>query len=293
MEIGISIEKLEIIRELTLYTFEELRKDHEEIKELVNRLRNMIQFEMDLPRIEHVLRKGEVKKEEFFRKEPLWIDFEKGCIVERKEVDEIIQKLRNDKIHLVLGKPASGKSVILKNIGFKLANENEKVYFIELKKLSDEEVKQYFGKIPNLNAIFIVDDAHLKLSACEKLARDFRMKGKGLLLIGSRETYGLKEHPMVASEFEYLRKNEMIHLFLRKKQLSDSKIEAVAESLKEYKHDLWLLSWALKAYKPEKDTVEEIEIIENGFLQAGNFKTSPPIINNIVTKKKFWLYGSV
>ena len=153
MEIGISIEKLEIIRELTLYTFEELRKDHEEIKELVNRLLNMTQFEMDLPRIEHVLRKGEVKKEEFFRKEPLWIDFEKGCIVERKEVDEIIQKLRNDKIHLVLGKPASGKSVILKNIGFKLANKNEKVYFIELKKLSDEEIKQYFGKIPALNAI--------------------------------------------------------------------------------------------------------------------------------------------
>jgi len=49
------------------------------------------------------------------------VDYEQGFIVERKEVDEIIRRLENNKVQLVLGAPASGKSIILKNVGFRLA----------------------------------------------------------------------------------------------------------------------------------------------------------------------------
>ena len=276
-KVGISIEFLKTIRELTLHVFGELKKDNEEIKELINRLLELTKHE-ELPTIEHVLKKGEIEKEEIFRKEPMWIDFERGCIVERKiverkEVYDIMEKLKNDKIHLVLGEPASGKSVILKNIGFKLAKEGKKVYFIELKSHSDEEVEEFFRKIPELNAIFIIDDAHLKLSACEKLVREFKRRGKGLLLIGSREVHELRRrHPKESSEFEYLNKTkieakdateDIIRLFLKRKHnLEDRRIEIISKNLERYKHDLWHLSWALLAYNPEKDLVEKEEIVE-------------------------------
>ena len=218
-KVGFSVEYLKDIRGITLYSFEELRADHEEIKELI---RSLIEIQMrgvevkppeiNIPTIQSVLRKGETFEGDFFKKEPEWIDFEEGFVVERKEVDEIMRKLETDNIQLVLGEPASGKSVILKNIGFKLAKENKDVYVVELKRHSRDEVKRYFEDIPEIKVektVFIVDDAHLYLSDCESLLREFKnMNLKAKLIIGSR----------------------------------------------------WHLSWALKAYYPEMDSVEEEEI---------------------------------
>lgn len=269
-------EILKELKELSESNFEEISKQTKISVELLKIIRDLTlaEFEVEIPKIEDVLRK-DVEEEKFFRKKPFWIDFEKGCIVERKVINEIIKKLKEDRIHLVLGEPASGKSVILKNIGFKLAKEGKKVHFIELKEHSSDEIKKYFNEILKLNepdTIFIVDDAHLKLSECERLVRGFKGKD-GFLLIGSREIDELRrEHPKEMSEFEHLSKTkvkaedvteEMIELFLKRKHnLSDDRIKTVSANLERYKHDLWFLSWALLAYNPEKDSVEEREIVE-------------------------------
>ncbi|MCK4734765.1 MAG: hypothetical protein KAT65_20090, partial [Methanophagales archaeon] len=236
--------------------------------------------EIDIPTIQSVLRKGETFEGDFFKKEPEWIDFEKGFIVERKEVDEVIKKLENDNIQLVLGEPASGKSVILKNIGFRLAKENKDVYIVELKKHSRDEVKSYFDdihKIKDERAVFIIDDAHLQLADCERVMREFKnRKSKAQLIIGSRPTRRVRgEHPKEASVFEYLRKarktctyinaedvtEAMIKRFLRREDhFSDERIKTVSKNLERYKKDLWHLSWALKTYDPKKDSVEGEEI---------------------------------
>jgi hypothetical protein len=277
-KIGVSVEYLKDIQEITLYTFEELRADHEEIKGLIRSLIEIqIGGEINIPTIQSVLRKEETTEGDFFKKEPEWIDFEEGFVVERKEVDEIIKKLENDNIQLVLGEPASGKSIILKNIGFKLAKENKDVYTVELKRHSRYEVKRYFNDIPeikNEKAVFIVDDAHLLFAECERLVREFKNRElKAKLVIGSRPTREIRgEHPKEASEFEYLSKTDIhaedvteaiIRGFLRREDhFSDERIKTVSENLEEYKKDLWHLSWALKAYNPEKDSVEEEEICE-------------------------------
>ena len=253
-------------------------KNPYQLKDLVKtRLRDLWDkgiWKVNIPTIQSVLRKGETFECDFFKKEPEWVDFEEGFIVERKEVDEIIKKLKNDNIQLVLGEPASGKSVILKNIGFKLAKENKVVYIVELKKHSRDEVQRYFEDIPEIKdekAVFIIDDAHLQFADCERLARDFKNGNlKAKLIIGTRETREIRgEHPKEASEFEYLSKTEihaedvteeMIKRFLKRKHhFSDERIKTISENL-EYKKDLWHLSWALKAYNPEKDSVEEEEI---------------------------------
>ena len=281
-KVGVSAEYLKDIRKITLYTFEELQADHEEIKKLLLHLIEIQTrgvevkpLEINIPTIQSTLRKGETFEGDFFKKEPEWIDFEEGFVVERKEVDEIIKKLGNNNIQLVLGEPASGKSVILKNIGFKLAKENKDIYIVELKKHSRDEVKRYFDDIPEIKdekAVFIVDDAHLLHAECERLVREFKKrKLKAKFIIGSRPTREIRgEHPKEASEFEYLSKTEihaedvteeMIKTFLKRKYgFSDERINTVSENLEEYRKDLWHLSWALKAYNPEKDSVEEKEI---------------------------------
>jgi len=256
-------------------------KNSDQLKDLIKtRLRdlwNSGRGKASMPTIQSVLRKEETTEGDFFKKEPEWIDFEEGFVVERKEVDEIIKKLENDNIQLVLGEPASGKSIILKNIGFKLAKENKDVYTVELKRHSRYEVKRYFNDIPeikNEKAVFIVDDAHLLFAECERLVREFKNRGlKAKLVIGSRPTREIHgEHPKEASEFEYLSKTDIhaedvteaiIRGFLRREDhFSDERIKTVSENLEEYKKDLWHLSWALKAYNPEKDSVEEEEICE-------------------------------
>jgi len=47
-----------------------------------------------------------------------------------------------------------------------------------------------------------------------------------------------------------------------KHRFDDERIKTVSGNLKDYKIDLWFLSWALKAYNPEKDSMEEREIYE-------------------------------
>jgi transposase-like protein len=256
-------------------------KNPYQLKDLVKtRLRDLWDkgiWKVNIPTIQSVLKKGETFEGDFFKKEPEWIDFEKGFVVEREETDDVIKKLENDNIQLVLGEPASGKSVILKNIGFKLAKENKDVYVVELKKHSIDEVKCYFDDIPKIKdekAVFIVDDAHFLTTECEKLVREFKNRNlKEKLLIGSRPTREIRgEHPKEASVFEHLSKTyihaedvteEIIKGFLKKEyHSSDERIKTVSKNLERYKKDLWHLSWALKAYKPEKDLVGEKDIYE-------------------------------
>ncbi|MCK4937605.1 MAG: hypothetical protein KAR85_03260 [Methanosarcinales archaeon] len=228
-----------------------------------------------LPSIQSILRKGETFKGDFSKKEPEWVDFEQGFIVERRDVDKIIKKLENEKIQLILGAPASGKSIILKNVGFKLANENKDVYVIELKKYPREQVKLILNEILELNdekMIFIVDDAHLAIENCERFVREFKNEGCGKLIIGSRPTDKiLGKDPKNTSDFEYLTKIEvhaedvaegMIKSFFKLyHNFSDERINTI-KIIENYKKDLWFLSWALKAYDPEKELVKEEEICE-------------------------------
>ena len=291
-EIGVSVDYLKDIRTLAYYKFEILEANHEEIKQLIHRLiENQTKFEIGcqkveaiynvagdlviqnpithepicIPKIQSVLKKGENEAGGFFKSKPKWVDFEQGYIVERKEVKDIINKLNKSEIQLVLGAPASGKSLLLKNVGYRLANENKNVYVIELKEHPLDEIKYFFKIIPNINdAIFIVDDAHLYLSYCERLVKEFKRRGRGNLIIGSRDSREItKEHPKEGVEYELLSElsktcihihtkdvtESMIRTFFEKQNFDNDRTKTASNDLVDFKEDLWFLSWALKSYK--------------------------------------------
>ena len=295
--VGLSIEYSKEIRKITLYTFEKLRADHEEIikkedvikkitEEIKESVLHLIEIqtrevkppEIDIPKIQSVLEKEEIVEGEFFRREPKWIDFEEDFVVEREEVDKIIKKLESKNVQLVLGEPASGKSVILKNIGFKLAKKGHSVYLIELKNWSADRLESYFKeaqKIDDERTLIIVDDAHLQLSKCEGLVRDFRYKKlRTKLIIGSRDVKEVKKSLSEDYDFstqESLFKNlvrteiraidaaeEIISLFLKRKRgVSEKHQIAVSRGFDEYKRDLWLLAWSLMVYDKENTVNKE------------------------------------
>jgi predicted transcriptional regulator len=308
-----ALKEPEIFYPYAITEFENIKTDNKELIKLLTGFAHKNEVYLDriikhfkdlekipyIPDIQSVLRKGETTEGEFFRKEPVWVDYEQGFIVERKEVDEIIKKLENSKVQLVLGAPASGKSIILKNVGFKLANQ-KKVYVVELKKHPQDEIKLFFENIPKIdddNPIFIIDDAHLNISECERLIRDFRSKGKGNLIIGSREIREITEgEEKEASEFDYLRKTVvhaedvtegMIKTFLETQHhFDENRIKTISANFEKYKKDLWFLSWALKSYDPKKDWLEEKEIYKKiksdsiEKIKIGKDEKGKPIIIN-------------
>lgn len=306
-EIGVSVEYLKDIKTFTYDACAIQKADHEEIKGLLLRLiKSQTKFEIGqqkaeiiynaagdiiiynsitnkpvtIPSIQSILRKKDIKEGEFFRTEPLWVDFEQGFIVERKEVNDIMKRLESNDVQLVLGAPASGKSVILKNVGYKLANDGKKnVHIVELKRHSIDEIKLFFETIPKIddyNQIFIIDDAHLNLFYCERLAEEFKSEMKGNLIIGSRESREItEEHPKDGAEYEILSELSKTCIHVQAEDVTERVIETFLEKqyhilshrekpfLQEYKRDLWLLSWALKAYNPKMDSVEDDVICRN------------------------------
>jgi hypothetical protein len=82
--------------------------------------------------LEQFLQKDVDQDPEFFRRGgPLWIDFEYGYVVERKEVNEIIENLEDKQFQFLIGDIASGKTTIIRNIGYKLIISQEwKIYLL-------------------------------------------------------------------------------------------------------------------------------------------------------------------
>jgi hypothetical protein len=206
---------------------------------------------LQLPTIQDVLRKNQINDGDFFRSYLCWADLEQNFVLERKEVNEIIKKLETSAIQLVVGGPASGKSTMLKNIGYKLANHMD-VYYFDLKRYSDEEINELFEEIDKIRkaSVFIVDDAHLFPEECKKLITNFKKNGKGRLIMGSRDSPRISSHPKEFNEFQIIENikispynisNELIELFLKKRYKSeDIKVKIAINELETYKKDLWL-----------------------------------------------------
>lgn len=248
-----------------------------------------------LPKIETELRKEECDKKElrpeFFREAgPYWIDFEKEYVHRRDEVDEIINRLINEPKQVVEGKPASGKSVLLKYIGFVLKNSGYKVFYIDCRYQQEQKVETYLKEaleIDDAKTLIIVDDYHQQIDNCEYFLKQYLNQGirKTKILIGSRSiTNHIKTSlfdDLDSTELEAIDlAEELISLFLNKVRnvTGETRVKKASRELKRFKHNLWHLSYALQAYdiSAERVSVEGIHLhINNWITTIGVVKDKP------------------
>ena len=200
----------------------------------------------------------------------MWADFSESYIVERDEVDGVINGMQKNKIQLIEGRPASGKSILLKHIGFKLA-ERKKVFFVDLKMYTASMYENAINSIIRMkeNSVFIVDDLHIFPQESMNLILRFQNKKTGNLIIGTRKipkSYidlrlfeNIKSMNLTAPKIH----TKIIQLYLMKElNLEEGEIEEKRKRFNYYKQNLWILSWALLAYDYEKNVVKEEMIFE-------------------------------
>lgn len=123
--------------------------------------------------LDQYLEKGSNKEPDFSRKiGPLWIDFEPiGYIVERDEVDIIIEDLERNFSQLIIGDMASGKTVIARNVGYKLIKKEWNVYYLSSHRIKHAQIKEILNEIVMIaessqKSLIIIEDLHEAPSDC-------------------------------------------------------------------------------------------------------------------------------
>ena len=216
--------------------------------------------EIKLPKIESVLEKEKSKEARFFRPSGSeWIDFEEGFVVERKEVDGIIKEFENKDIIVIKGNPASGKSAILRNVGYKLANQGKDVYVIELKKtpLAIE------GVLKMCHGYLLIDDVHLNPEYVDDIAKNLHNVKILLSTRDIEERFGPTSPLKIPEYFKdaiEIKGHDAVEGIIQKFNEKRRKIpERVQKKIT--KNNLWILAWELEAYE-EFDKIDEDTVYE-------------------------------
>jgi hypothetical protein len=115
---------------------------------------------------------------------PTWRDFESGTVVEVRTVDEVIDQFKQDRVLLLYGALGSGKSVIAKNVGYKLMHDEQPAWNVWIAEptlhfglataydsFDADRVLETLRGIDDERLLVILDDAHLDLDKVD----DFRL----------------------------------------------------------------------------------------------------------------------
>jgi hypothetical protein len=243
--------------------------------------------------LEWNLRKGEIKESAFFRNEgPLWIDFEKKAVYETRDVRKILLELSNHRIILIEGVSGTGKTVIVKNVGYKLATEKGwKVFISYIDETIDFDklIREIYERDTE-KCLFIFENIHNNLKYCSRLysqlKNDTRQASfifisrpfeKTLLSEDERINFsGLHQITITAGEHVV---RSIVHHFLKFINVlaSDADIKKIYDISG---NDLWILTFLLSTWDYKAIPLSRInlnfvyEIISSRILSRTKYRES-------------------
>jgi hypothetical protein len=201
---------------------------------------------------------------------PRWIDFVNDYVAFREDIiPRLIETVSSDYPYAILeGPPASGKSTILRYIGFLLSRQGRGVWVVDF--LQNENPPNEIPKLSPLqeNAVLLLDNIHRNPDKANELlgkAKEYKIP----VLLFSRplkDILGFQRHTHLRLLSEEAKKritlkavdarDEMIKVFERVKGISLS--TEAKNNLSRFSDDLWLFSIALESLKNGRVDLKDI-----------------------------------
>ncbi len=271
--------------------FNSFQKEIKTIKETTKKIKEQM-MKVSIPTIDSNLWKNDThpdfQKGKFFRYPyPAWIDYDEGYAVERpEEIEKIESMMDMNKVVLVEGAPASGKSVLLKHIGYKKKNEGWETYVIELKGTSSDRFNRYMDELKFLpeQSLVIVDDAHLQRTDLETFIDCFKKQtcAEARMLIGSRVqqkgdySYNWSDLlPNVEIEAEDASYRIICTVLAKIHSINEKGITKLYEEgiFDEFQDDLWCLAYALETYSHKEKGINRHKILDKIHFMLATLET--------------------
>jgi hypothetical protein len=180
----------EIIADIPSAEKEKVESEQEKINKQLDMICSQLPF---LYRMDRILRWEERVESCRFRPEgPLWIDFEENRVYRRQaETATIIDGLLKQRIQVIIGHPASGKSVILRDVGYQLIPNGYGVLYTDVEK-DTPDLNILTACLDSLDCpkcVLFVDNAHHNPTEVAKLMRLIDFKTSSLKLIVASRPY--------------------------------------------------------------------------------------------------------
>jgi len=200
----------------------------------------------------------------------LWKDFETGLVVRREEVKKITQILEVERFCFLSGKQASGKSVILRSVGYNLLSKYVVFLIEDLEQLDLDKALADIERWNLSNVLVMVDDVHRNPILCSRFLQ--RVQGLNIKVLFSsrplnpvvfREGEGTDLLEIYKRRIEAQVSRQVISEMIRKycyslrlrKKITDKDVDSIIQKCGT---DLWLVTYLLASWNPRKQRLESI-----------------------------------
>ncbi|MCJ7697778.1 MAG: AAA family ATPase, partial [Thermoplasmata archaeon] len=231
---------------------------------------------------------------------PSYDDYEKGNIIERNELKWILQSIEKGvrKI-LVIGPPASGKTVLIRHIAYKLY-DRKKIFFFDTNDMTKETLPHILEEIHTFpeDTLVIIEDIHKNPITCNKLFRAIMDKNLFIILTskpGYKVDFTQKDQNFIQNlenspnkTFFSISPKPIIHALIDRKMGRISK-ELRYELVTKCGDDLWILTYLLTFIKKGTIQLEDVLVCIHEDLQQIE-KTTPKALDILLTLSFFYRY---
>jgi hypothetical protein len=200
----------------------------------------------------------------------LWADFQNRMVVDRDETKELLERLSSGNSVLLMGHQASGKSVIMRTLGYQLALRRFVVFFANAESLNVDLALKDVKNWDMSNVVVLVDDVHRNPIACSDFLEKVRtlnakivLSSRPLNLNVFREGQGsqlvrLFENKVEANVTEKVI-SDMIEEYCKSLDVRyDPQTKDVTQIIRKCGTDLWLVTYLLSSWNPRKASIEKI-----------------------------------
>lgn len=205
----------------------------------------------------------------------LWVDFQNHITVKRVETEEVMKRLKKENSLLLIGDQASGKSIILRDVGYQLAHAGFIVFFVNADSLDVDLALADIKNWDMSNVVMLIDDVHRNISKVSDFVNKMWSSNIKVVLSSRptnfdvlRERQGNRLLDIFEKHIEVKVTEETIYDMIMKyvesigaiSALSNFKPNAsqIGEIIQRCGTDLWLITYLLSAWNPKKTTIAEI-----------------------------------